>query len=140
MKEDILQDNLNWLLLQVLFRTKTGLIKLSDEYHLTVMQAVTLCLLKPNEPIPMHLISTMLACDASNVTGIVDRLVTIEYIDRKPSSTDRRVNIISLTEQGATVRSDFFKQIKERGLPNLNALSAEETKQLKSLLKKILAK
>lgn len=139
MKEEILQDNLNWLLLQVLFRTKQGLIKLSDAYHLTVMQAVTLCLIKPNDSIPMNTISNMLACDASNVTGIVDRLVAINYIERKPSNTDRRVNIITLTARGNEVRADFFKKISQRGLPNLDRLASSELLQLKQILKKILA-
>ncbi len=129
-----LYDNLNWLLLRVSVRAKQGLIKLSEEYNLTVMQAFTLCLLTPGNSVPMHSISGMLCCDASNVTGIVDRLVKNSYIERKESNTDRRVNSITLTQKGIEVRSEFLKKITEKDLPSFKSLTHDEIKTLKSLL------
>ena len=35
-----------------------------------------------------------------NVTGLVDRLVAHNLVDRKPSPTDRRAQIVSLTAEG----------------------------------------
>ena len=35
-----------------------------------------------------------------NVTGLVDRLVAQNLVDRKPSPTDRRAQIVSLTPEG----------------------------------------
>lgn len=133
-----IQDNLNWLLLRVSFSAKQGLIKLSEEYGLTVMQAFTLCLLAPKQPVPMHSLSGMLGCDASNVTGIVDRLVRSSYIERKESSIDRRVHIISLTKKGYDVRAEFLQKITEKDLPSLKGLTQQEINTLKRLLVKAL--
>lgn len=133
-----MEDNLNWLLLRIFFRAKRGLVKLSEEYNLTFVQAFTLCLLEPKQAIPMHAISDILACDASNVTNIVDRLVLSGYIERKESTSDRRINAISLTQKGNKVRQEFLKKLTERQLPHLNNLSPKEVALFKNILKKLL--
>jgi len=132
-------NNLSWLLLRVSLRAKKGLIKLAEAYDLTAMQAFAVCLLNPKSPMPMHSISEMLVCDASNVTGIVDRLLAGKYIERKESDTDRRVNTISLTKKGRELRSKFFQKIIADHLPTVEKLSAEEKETLTNLLIKILA-
>jgi DNA-binding MarR family transcriptional regulator len=133
------QDNVSWLLLRVSVRAKHGLIKLAEGYTLTAMQALTVCLLEPEKSVPMHSISKMLSCDASNVTGIVDKLVAQSYIERKESNTDRRVNTITLTQKGATVRTELLGKITEEYLPQMADFSQEELATFKSFLVKILA-
>ena len=44
-----------------------------------------------------------LYCDASNVTGIVDRLEGRGLVERKPDPNDRRVKRLVLTPQGQTL-------------------------------------
>src|ERR1700750_1495747 len=99
-----LQDSTSWLLIRASMVVKQRLIKLAEKYDLSLMQAFTLCLLEPGQTVHMSSISDLLTCDLSNVTGIVERLAVGGYIDRRESSTDRRVKTVNLTEAGTALR------------------------------------
>ncbi|GAA3216359.1 MarR family transcriptional regulator [Actinocorallia longicatena] len=75
---------------------------------LTTAQAQLLIQL--DEPLPMRVIADRLFCDASNVTGLVDRLETRGLVVRAPDPGDRRVKLVSLTPAGLAlcerIRSD----------------------------------
>jgi DNA-binding MarR family transcriptional regulator len=75
------------------------------EEDLTPMQAMTLSVLDPDEPRPMGDLARVLACDNSNVTGIVDRLEERGLLERRPAPGDRRVKMLALTQEGAAVRA-----------------------------------
>ena len=71
-----------------------------------------------------------------NITGLVDRLTEQGLIRRKPSPTDRRVQIVSLTSEGqkffrsmARVNADWVGEIFE-------GLSARDVEALMPLLAK----
>ena len=133
-----LQENLNWLLLRSSMLAKQRLAKVSEEHGLTPMQAMTLCLLEPSEPVPMSMISDLLSCDASNVTGIVERLSVGAYIERRESSADRRVKTITLTPEGVQLREKILPSVAEHDAPSLKNLTADEAATLKALLIKTL--
>ncbi|MFD7018952.1 MarR family winged helix-turn-helix transcriptional regulator [Streptomyces sp. NPDC059161] len=69
------------------------------EEGLTSSQAKTLTVLRRG-PASMRSLATTLHCDASNVTGIIDRLEARTLVRREPSPTDRRVKNVVLTEDG----------------------------------------
>ncbi|MCD0484464.1 MarR family transcriptional regulator [Streptacidiphilus sp. ASG 303] len=52
------------------------------------------------EPVPMRALAGRLGCDASNVTGIVDRLEGRGLAVRRAAETDRRVKIVVVTDEG----------------------------------------
>ena len=54
---------------------KYAIMDIAEKHNITLMQAMTLCLLEPNQPVPMKSISKFMACDPSNVTAIVEQLV-----------------------------------------------------------------
>ena len=138
MNETTQQDNLYWRLLQVAFRAKHGLMKLAENHDLTVVQLHALGVLNPGESIPMNRLSCVLLCDASNVTGIVDRLLAAEYIERKENPDDRRVKMISLTPQGEALRLQFFDELHDYELPEFARLTPTERDGLKRVLQIIL--
>jgi DNA-binding MarR family transcriptional regulator len=131
-------DTTYWLLLQVAIRAKHDFARLGELYDLSVMQLITLCSLEPNRPVPMNNISYFLACDASNVTGIVDRLVSRGLIERQESSEDRRVKVIQLTAKGEHQRKNAVEEIVATTPASMSSLSQEELEQLNHLLKKAL--
>ena len=55
------------------------------------------------EPVAMRTLAVRLGCDASNVTGIVDRLEALGLAHREAAAADRRVKIVGITEQGRAV-------------------------------------
>ncbi|MDN5274843.1 MAG: MarR family transcriptional regulator [Candidatus Saccharibacteria bacterium] len=133
-----LNDNVYWMLLQVVFRAKHGLMRLSEQHDLTVMQLYTLCIMNPKKPIPMNTISCALSCDASNVTGIVDRLLSQGYIVREEKPEDRRVKMITLTAEGEKIRYQILGALSEYQLPEYQRLSSEQLQQLKAILSTLL--
>ena len=134
MNGDSLHDNLYWMLLQVAFRSKHGLMKLAERYDLTVVQLHSLGVMNPGEGIPMNTLSCMLLCDASNVTGIVDRLLTQGYIKREENPKDRRVKMISLTPEGEALRKTLLEEISRYELPELSRLTGAQRSELKAML------
>jgi DNA-binding MarR family transcriptional regulator len=138
MTNDPLRDNLYWMLLQVAFRSKHGLMKLAEKYDLTVVQLHSLGVMNPGEGIPMNTLSNLLLCDASNVTGIVDRLLTQGYIKREESPKDRRVKMISLTPEGEILRKALLEEIAHYEIPELSRLTQAQRAELKAMLGVIL--
>src|SRR4051812_33721745 len=104
MKERNIEESTYWMLLQVAVRTKYNVTSLAEAYDLSVMQFIVLCSMKPGEGMPMNMVSGMLLCDASNVTGIVERLVLHGLVAREECTKDRRVKLIQLTKKGEAVR------------------------------------
>ncbi len=55
------------------------------EFDLAPMQMLALKNLEPGSELPTSSLAQLLHCDASNVTGIVDRLESRGLIERRPS-------------------------------------------------------
>jgi DNA-binding MarR family transcriptional regulator len=63
-----------------------------------------LSLLDPDQPKPMRAMADSLACDASMVTWLVDRLEERGLVERRASPSDRRVKTLVLTPLGIRTR------------------------------------
>lgn len=68
-------------------------------YGLTHLQVQVVTFVSKH-PVPMRSIAARLACDASNITGIVDRLEAGGFVCREGSLTDRRVKNVIATSAG----------------------------------------
>jgi MarR family transcriptional regulator, organic hydroperoxide resistance regulator len=64
-----------------------------------------------DRPRTMSEIATVLHCDNSNVTGIVDGLEERGLAARRPSEADRRVKRIELTAEGRRVRARLTRAV-----------------------------
>lgn len=78
-------------------------------------------------------LATDFRCDASNIVGIVDRLEQRGLVTRRSSPDDRRVKLVSLTEDGRAVR-DRFQAALRTSVPVLAGLDPEELDQLERIL------
>jgi DNA-binding MarR family transcriptional regulator len=100
------------LLFELLMSTRTSVPTVAAEFALSEPQCHVLRLLA-DEPVAMGTLAAALACDASNVTGIVDRLESRGLIARQPSVDDRRKRVIGLTPRGAEVRARLMERLAE---------------------------
>src|ERR1051326_772067 len=96
------------LLMKLFFTQRADLPTLAAEFELSPAQCHVLHLIEPDRPIPMGRIAEALACDASNVTGLVDRLESRGLIRRQAAAGDRRVKVLELTATGLRVRSTLL--------------------------------
>ncbi|HEY0705590.1 MAG TPA: MarR family transcriptional regulator [Polyangia bacterium] len=111
---------------------------LAAKFDLTPPQALALRQLEPDAGAPMNRLAEVLLCDASNVTGIVDKLEARGLIERQADAGDRRVKVIALTSAGAKLRERFLGAASEP-LPAIAALSVTDQKHLAQILERALA-
>jgi DNA-binding MarR family transcriptional regulator len=76
--------------------------------------------------------------DASYVTALVDGLQERGLAERRPHPTDRRVKTIVLTAEGRATRERALELLSEPPSA-FGALSATEQRQLRDLLRKLVA-
>lgn len=130
------ETRVGWsVLIQLLTQEFGRFAAAAAELGLTAAQANLLWKLKPGTADPMSAIAGAMACDNSNVTGLVDRLETQGLVTRTVGR-DRRVKTISLTAKGEDVRS---KLIAFLDAPPAGAarLSAKEQQSLLDLVSKL---
>ncbi|MET9452803.1 MarR family winged helix-turn-helix transcriptional regulator [Streptomyces cinerochromogenes] len=103
--------------------------------NLTASQGKTLNVLRRG-PASMSTLATTLTCDASNMTGIVDRLEKRGLVHREPSASDRRVKNVVLTAEGERV-IDVIRGKMHRTLAGLDGLDEQEQATLGTLLERV---
>ncbi|WP_225987014.1 MarR family winged helix-turn-helix transcriptional regulator [Streptomyces spectabilis] len=103
--------------------------------NLTASQGKTLSVLRRG-PAAMRVLAGTLACDASNMTGIVDRLEKRDLVRREPSPGDRRVKNVVLTAEGERV-IDAIRANMGTTLAGLDTLDDEERTALHDLLSRV---
>ncbi len=102
---------------------------------LTGAQAKVLALLRRG-PMPMRQIAQTLACEPSNITGIVDRLEARGLVARQADPDDRRVKRVAATEAGSAASEEFRESLHFARAP-LAGLAPDERGQLRDLLRRI---
>ena len=124
------------LFLAMMGRMHQYVIVRSAEFDLSAPQAKALHHLA--EPRTMGELAEILCCDASNVTGIVDRLEARGAVERQVVPGDRRVKRIVLTGAGRRLWQDHHDRILS-DVPLVAGLSAEERSVLRDLLARAVA-
>jgi DNA-binding MarR family transcriptional regulator len=121
-------------LLQVADRVRADFADVVGEVGLTPLQARIVLWL--GEPSSMRGLAEHLQCDASNVTGLADRLEELGVVERA-AGADRRVKLLQLTLRGRSVRTDLAARVAA-GSTVTAKLTAGERRQLMGLLDKLL--
>jgi len=102
---------------------------------LTFVQAHVLRLLDPERPSPMSALAGLLVCDASNVTGIADRLEARGLVERRSAGGDRRVKMLALTPAGKELRARVYELMSEPPSA-ITALSEDDQRALRDILRR----
>jgi DNA-binding MarR family transcriptional regulator len=127
-----------WALLRtLLFAERRRFLGAAAEFDLHPAQAGALMQLD-EEGLPMHEIASHLACDSSNVTGIVDRLESRGLVTRQANKRDRRVKQVVPTQLGLEVRDALRTRLAESPA-GLERLSLRDQRLLRDLLARALS-
>jgi DNA-binding MarR family transcriptional regulator len=108
---------------------------IAQEFELAPQQVMTLKSLGQRGPMPMSELAEVLACDSSNVTGIVDRLEDRGLVVRRPGPKDRRVKLLELTDRGAELGTEIGRRMSQPP-PGVAALSAADQRTLRDILRR----
>jgi DNA-binding MarR family transcriptional regulator len=125
-----------WDLLVRFFFAQRGHLAPAEAADLSPVQCHVLHLIEPGRPMPMSRLAEALSCDASNVTGLVDRLESRGLVRRQPSPDDRRVRVLDLTPSGTRLRAELVKRVTCRAHP-LARLTPEEQRTLVRILERL---
>ncbi|MEQ9825248.1 MAG: MarR family transcriptional regulator [Puniceicoccaceae bacterium] len=82
-------------------------------------------------------IATAVNVTRATVSGLLDGLVKDGYVLRKQDEKDRRMVLVSLTNQGIELMDQFLPVHFERIRQLMNCLSSDEKVQLRELLIKV---
>ena len=110
---------------------------LAAEYGLSAVQAKVLLQLQPQGAMTMRTLARELQYDASNLTGVVDRLEEMGMVRRQPQPLDRRAKGVVLTDEGQRVRQAFWERLTSKSGP-LGRLDSRDLTSLRGLLRSAL--
>ena len=105
------------------------------EFELSAPQAKALRYLASAGPAPMREVAASLQCDASNVTGIVDRLERRGFVERRPAPQDRRVKYLLLTARGQEVARGLWERVLDA--PAVRELADTDQRALLAVLNQL---
>jgi DNA-binding MarR family transcriptional regulator len=126
-----------WATMRALTMAQRGAVMaIAAEFSLSPTQLFALRALQPGEPAPMSDLASVLRCDASNVTGIVNRLQERGLVQRHPAPDDRRVKHLVLTDEGRALRETLAARM-DQPPAGFEELSSSEAAQLRDLLLKV---
>jgi DNA-binding MarR family transcriptional regulator len=105
---------------------------MAAEFELSPVQAHVLRMLGYGAQ-PMSVLAGYLSCDASNVTGLVDRLESRGLVERRGAEHDRRVKLLGLTEAGVELRRRLMERMAEPPAA-ITALSPADLRSLRDVM------
>lgn len=120
--------------LVVMNRLGRHLFERSAEFDLPPQQAKAFHELR--QPMAMSDLADRLLCDASNVTGIIDRLEARGLVERHPDPDDRRVRRLVLTPAGRELWQAHHDRVYT-DCPYVDTLDGDDRRTLHRLLRKM---
>jgi DNA-binding MarR family transcriptional regulator len=115
-------------------RLETHFTELAAEHGLSAVQGKVLLQLQPDGAVTMRALAAQLRYDASNLTGVVDRLEEMGAVRRRPQPNDRRAKGVVLTAEGQRLRQAFWARLTSKSGP-LGRLNSRELTNLRVLLR-----
>jgi DNA-binding MarR family transcriptional regulator len=101
------------VMIEFLLSQKAWWVSICAEFDLTPMQGHAMRVIDPDRPVAMSSLAAELVCDASNVTGIVDKLESRGLVARQGAEGDRRIKMLVVTEKGRQLRDQLWARTME---------------------------
>lgn len=130
------QERLGATIVRLMDSLHQGLQGSFRAHELTPPLAMTLKLL--DQPHSMRALAEAHQCDASNITGLVDRLERRGLVERHADPSDRRVTLVTRTSEGDAMRARLTAEAIAN-LSGIEELDPDELETLIGLLDKLVA-
>jgi DNA-binding MarR family transcriptional regulator len=128
------EDEIAALVIQLAAQLVSHMRSLVGQEGVTEPQAMLVRQLR--QPLPMKRVAELMHCDASNLTGIVDRLESKGLLERRTLAADRRIKELVLTSEGEGLQRRLDEL--STSAPGLSELSTQEQETLIALLRRSL--
>jgi DNA-binding MarR family transcriptional regulator len=111
---------------------------IAAEFGLSPFQAKALGCVFDSQGRTMSTMASAIGCNASNLTGVIDKLEARGLVRREASPSDRRIKMVCLSEAGGALRERLIERLRQP--PDwMLALSPGEQRQLRDILNKGIA-
>lgn len=124
-------------LLLLLVSSKRCITRVCSELEVTPVQGLLLIIMDADTPKTMNELSEQMGCDASNITGLIEKLENSALIERISDPNDRRVKIICLTNKGIKCRDKLLDNVQKSSQFNLGRLNAKDLEAFNGILDRI---
>jgi DNA-binding MarR family transcriptional regulator len=101
----------------------------------TASQAMVLNFLGEEDGILSRTLGQKLRISSATMTGILDRLEKIMLIERRPHPSDRRANLIFLTEQGHRYAKEINTIMVKANREYMSLFSSKKAEGFRNILK-----
>jgi len=132
-------EDLRDSLVQVSFAVIAALSRVAAEQDLSLTQLRVLGILRDRQP-TMAELASHLGLERSTVSGLIDRAVQRELVQKDADPTDGRSVRVSLTGRARHLESRLIAEIGELLAPLTDRLNTGERKRLTDLLGKVLGR
>jgi DNA-binding MarR family transcriptional regulator len=119
------------LIADVMHANRPKFMALCREFDLFPPQMLVLKSL--DQPKPMGEVASWLACDTSNLTGIIDRLEERDLVKRTASLKDRRVKLLVLTKEGRRLHKEISARMGTPP-PEIAGLPESDLRELREIM------
>jgi MarR family transcriptional regulator, lower aerobic nicotinate degradation pathway regulator len=103
-------------------------------FDLTPVQYAALIAIQTHPGIDATRLSAVIAFDRSTLGSVIERLQSKGLIERKPDSEDKRVKLLTITKQGASLLREIMPAVDRAQARMLQPLKPADRKTLTSLL------
>ncbi len=108
-------------------------------FDITMQLGHALHILAESGEATMSSFASNMFCDASNATGLIDRLAARGLVERRPSELDRRAKVVRLTPAGRRLERRIDDMMMSEAPPAVARLSAADQRTLREILERALA-
>ena len=105
--------------------------------NLTIEQWSVLCQLWKHDGSSQQELCNRTFRDKPSITRLVDNLEKLQLVKRVPSESDRRINLVYLTKQGARLEDQTMHLAEETLNEALTGISAENINLCREILQKV---
>ncbi|WP_284422329.1 MULTISPECIES: MarR family transcriptional regulator [unclassified Bradyrhizobium] len=107
------------------------------EFDLTPVQYAALVAIRTHTGIDATRLSAVIAFDRSTLGSVIERLEAKGYVERKPSTDDKRVKLLYLTKAGAILLRNIMPFVDRAQARMLAPLKPADRKTLTALLSQL---
>jgi DNA-binding MarR family transcriptional regulator len=122
-------------IVELLNLMKNAMLEIAEDLGVTRIQLFALYSIKARDGLVMGEVANVLHCDPSNVTGLVDRLVSQGLVVRQACPEDRRAKRLALTEKGSQIAAKLEAALPSR--MGCDRLDGSELVALHNLILKV---
>jgi len=129
-----LEESTGFLVVRTARTMKKALDTKLSEYGLTTSQLTVLNALAKEDGLSLSVVGKRVYLDKPAITGLADRLEKDNFVERRRTSTDRRVIQLFLTDKGSNLLQELDEIATKVDQQLVSVLAPEELTEFRNLL------